>query len=83
MMAESEWVRLGSALTWTVSFMTKGSWGMAIILVRMVSRGMVRRFRPSMMMVPESISMRRRRARRRELLPLLDVRDGLHNHFCI
>ena len=47
-----------------------GSCGIAIILDRIISRGMVLRSRPSTVIVPEELSMMRRKVERRELLPL-------------
>jgi len=72
-MAASVAAPAGSALARTEELSTKGSCGIAIMRVRITSRGRVRRSMPSMKMVPESSSRRRKRVSRSELLPLFHV----------
>ena len=71
MMVGSGWVWVGSAFRRTVPVRRKGSCGMAIRRCRIREWGGVGRGWVSIVMVPEVRSRRRRRARRREDLPLV------------
>lgn len=71
MMRVSVEEEVGSAFWRMVPVRMKGSWGTAMSRERIVSRGMRERSRSSIVRVPESISIIRRRAESRELLPLV------------
>ena len=70
MIASSEVSEAGSAFKRTDPASMKGSWGIVTIRERMISRGMTCRSKLSILIVPESMSMIRRRTERSELLPL-------------
>lgn len=69
-MAESSDVPAGSTLPRTEPETINGSWEMAMSRWRRTSRGIVLMSMPSMVMVPDEISTRRRSVRMRELFPL-------------
>ena len=71
MMRLSGTVPVGSAFKRTEPERMNGSCGMVMIRERIISRGTKRMSMSSMVIVPESISMIRRRTERRELFPLL------------
>jgi hypothetical protein len=64
-------VEVGSALSRTEPLRRKGSCGIVTIRERIISRGRNWRSNPSILMLPESKSTRRRRTERSVLLPLL------------
>lgn len=70
-MASSDAVEVGSAFKRTEPARIKGSWGIAMIRERIVSRGIRERSMESIVMVPESRSKIRRRTERRDDLPLI------------
>ena len=70
MMWEVGWKEEGSRLWWMEPLRMNGSWGIVMMRSRMMERGMWERSRPSIRMVPESLSSMRRRTERRVDLPL-------------
>ena len=67
---EGPLAEVGSRFRRTEPERMKGSWGIVVIFWRIISRGIVLRSSPSMVMVPDEMSRIRRRTERREDLPL-------------